>query len=811
MSALQGVSPAVVAIGAAAVGAGVTHAYHSGGGSRGPSRRRSSSVTLVDKTQWSRARRGADAVAERTEADVDASGVAFPSSSRAAARGYVVDADGRAVYVGDPGYGVGALLLTGAASAALALAVARAFSARGDRSRDDIHNESNASNTGSGAAEACPKPPSHPASRLANLRAKTGSARAAGARAGFDAVARELRVLMEESPVQSPLDSSFDISHISSTETSPFATPAREALSALRHTAKAAAEAGAPFSERALKEAEALVRSAEERAVASVSGGNTPKAVKLHLPPVDEADEAGGREREYSAAAEEEAEAAAAASQREAETEATRARGNATKTTSRPMAFVRPPDTPGRDAEAFATVTANKENDVAWRREADSKKDDDSNAAATAATAADEEKTAAEVSACEAHVAESSPSSSAERVRRAEERYHRARERLRMAAAVSVSDSSAEASSPRVAHAARGRGNDDGACPSDAATASWSTTRAGGESVSGRAGDSPRESASMLEMAAKVDAALARSRLAQERIQAAVQEAVREANEAAAKVREDWAKAPSSRASLSNRSRSERGGSTRGDRPRGANPARRWAFGDEVKGKTDVFDRFMGSLSAIKLAREGVEGTERVENAECSDDAEFPASAPTGADTSFDDLIDEEDAAAAAADRDDERASAGSRAAPTAGTLGTLPRDTIDGTYPGKEDIEGPRLGALRVRLIGDAREGETLTLRVDSAAFPEGRGPLTLRWERGCARDGANGESSDARDDVSPATEFRTILGAKKASYTCTSADVGCVLRAVVAGVAAGGDVSGGGSSVFGSAQTDARVMARM
>ena len=762
MSALQGVSPVVVAIGAAAVGAGVTHAYHSGGGSRGPSRRRSSSVTLVDKTQRSRARRGADAVAERTEADVDASGVAFPSSSRAAARGYVVDADGRAVNVGDPGYGVGALLLTGAASAALALAVARAFSARGDRSRDDIHDESNASNTGSGAAEACPKPPSHPASRLANLRAKTGSARAAGARAGFDAVARELRVLMEESPVQSPLDSSFDISHISSTETSPFATPAREALSALRHTAKAAAEAGAPFSERALKEAEALVRSAEERAVASVSGGNTPKAVKLHLPPVDEADEAAGRDVEYSAAAEEEA-AAAAASQREAETEATRARGNATKTTSRPMAFVRPPDTPGRDAEAFARVTANKENDVAWRREADSKKDDDSNAAATAATAADEEKTAAEVSACEAHVAESSP-------RRPPSAF--AAQRNGTTARVNVfewrrrfplSDSSAETSSPRVAHAARGRGNDDDACPSDAATASWSTTRAGGESVSGRAGDSPRESASMLEMAAKVDAALARSRLAQERIQAAVREAVREANEAAAKVREDWAKAPSSRASLSNRSRSEPGGLTRGDRPRGANPARRWAFGDEVKGKTDVFDRFMGSLSAIKLAREGVEGTERVENAEGSDDAEFPASAPTGADTSFDDLIDEEDAAAAAADRDDERASAGSRAAPTAGTLGTLPRDTIDGTYPGKEDIEGPRLGALRVRLIGDAREGETLTLRVDSAAFPEGRGPLTLRWERGCARDGANGERSDARDDVSPATEFRTILGRRR------------------------------------------------
>ena len=144
--------------------------------------------------------------------------------------------------------------------------------------------------------------------------------------------------------MQSPLDSSFDISHISSTETSPFATPAREALSALRHTAKAAAEAGAPFSERALKEAEALVRSAEERAVASVSGGNTPKAVKLHLPPVDEADEAAGRDVEYSAAAEEEA-AAAAASQREAGRSDTREETR--RKPHRPMAFVRPRIPPG--------------------------------------------------------------------------------------------------------------------------------------------------------------------------------------------------------------------------------------------------------------------------------------------------------------------------------------------------------------------------------------------------------------------------------------------------------------------------------
>ena len=236
-------------------------------------------------------------------------------------------------------------------------------------------------------------------------------------------------------------------------------------------------------------------------------------------------------------------------------------------------------------------------------------------------------------------------------------------------------------------------------------------------------------------------------------------------------------KAPSSRASWSNRSGSERGGSTRGDRPRAANPARRWAFGDEVKGKTDVFDRFMGSSPPSNSRAKGwrapnVSTMVRVPRCRVS------RSAPTGADTSFDDLIDEEDAAAAAADRDDEAPprEAAPRRPPAPSAPGTIPRDAIDGTFPREEHAEGPRLGALRVRLIGDAREGETLTLRVDSAAVPEGRGPLTLRWERGCARDGANGERSDAREDVSPATAFRTILGAKGASYTCTSADVGCV-----------------------------------
>ena len=66
-----------------------------------------------------------------------------------------------------------------------------------------------------------------------------------------------LRALMEASPCQSPLDSDLDAegdwmgSVVSSA--SPFATPARQALGALRDTQRAAAQAGAPFAEEAVR------------------------------------------------------------------------------------------------------------------------------------------------------------------------------------------------------------------------------------------------------------------------------------------------------------------------------------------------------------------------------------------------------------------------------------------------------------------------------------------------------------------------------------------------------------------------------
>ena len=109
--------------------------------------------------------------------------------------------------------------------------------------------------------------------------------------------------------------------------------------------------------------------------------------------------------------------------------------------------------------------------------------------------------------------------------------------------------------------------------------------------------------------------------------------------------------------------------------------------------------------------------------------------------------------------------------------------------------------------LLGDPREGETLTLGVDAVALPPDCGPVTLRWQRGAHRAGPAGGSNPgtprAGETVPPA--FKTILGARRASYTLTKADVGCVVRAV----AAAGDANAGGN-VFGSAETRGAVAAR-
>jgi hypothetical protein len=112
------------------------------------------------------------------------------------------------------------------------------------------------------------------------------------------------------------------------------------------------------------------------------------------------------------------------------------------------------------------------------------------------------------------------------------------------------------------------------------------------------------------------------------------------------------------------------------------------------------------------------------------------------------------------------------------------------------------------VSLLGDPREGETLTLRVDAAALPPDCGPVTLRWQRGAPPSLNAGGSNPASPRVPGASAppaFKTILGARRASYTLTKADVGCVVRAV----AAAGDTNAGGN-VFGSAETRGAVAAR-
>ena len=105
----------------------------------------------------------------------------------------------------------------------------------------------------------------------------------------------ELRALMDASPCQSPLDSDLDAegdwmgSVVSSA--SPFATPAREALGALRDRQRAAAHAGAPFAEEAVREMERIVaRAARSAASASASacasGAATPLSrTRPALPP----------------------------------------------------------------------------------------------------------------------------------------------------------------------------------------------------------------------------------------------------------------------------------------------------------------------------------------------------------------------------------------------------------------------------------------------------------------------------------------------------------------------------------------------
>ena len=335
MSRLWSVHPAAAAAGAAAFGAGVTHAYHSSGASR-PRRRSNQATFVVERGKDNKSARAkrlvssdvADATAVSETAGSGARAVAtgtgtvattatFPLASRAHVRGVLYDADGEPVVIDARArFGAKALFLSSLASSALAVAVTRALAARDarhDESTRDIASEASHDLEGiargvAGAATAgaagaglsggdvggCapkrnvstkPRDAAESAARAKASFAVGGSpatpygAIAGGSRARepgrSDAVpdtaplTNELRALMDASPCQSPLDSDLDAegdwmgSVVSSA--SPFATPAREALGALRDRQRAAAHAGAPFAEEAVREMERIVARAASR------------------------------------------------------------------------------------------------------------------------------------------------------------------------------------------------------------------------------------------------------------------------------------------------------------------------------------------------------------------------------------------------------------------------------------------------------------------------------------------------------------------------------------------------------------------
>lgn len=266
-------------------------------------------------------------------------------------------------------------------------------------------------------------------------------------------------------------------------------------------------------------------------------------------------------------------------------------------------------------------------------------------------------------------------------------------------------------------------------------------------------------------MAEKARAALARSRLASERVAAAAERAARDADAEASRVREEWAR----RLERSPRATPGEAGNAQENTRELAVPADRWASSDEVRGKTDVLDRFMGALVDARAEKSaaGVGADERDDGGGGARDE--AREAPRGS---------------AAAARETFADAAASAAKPAT------------------------RLGVLSVSLLGDSREGETLTLRVDAAALPPDCGPVTLRWQRGAPpslNTGGSNPGSPRLPGASAPPAFKTILGARRASYTLTKADVGCVVRAV----AAAGDANAGGN-VFGSAETRGAVAAR-
>ena len=854
MSGLWGIHPAAAAAGAAAIGGGVTHAYHSSGASR--PRRRSNQATFVverGRDKSARAKRlvssdaaDADAVSETAAsgARAIATTATFPVASRAHVRGVLYDADGEPVVI-DPRarFGAKALFLSSLASSALAVAVTRALAARDarhDESTHDVASEASHDLEGiargiaaAAAADAAGAGPSgRDVSSLPNRstnprdgprdaaaesapRAKASDAVAESAsheRGHSDAapdtapLTRELRALMEASPCQSPLDSDLDAegdwmgSVVSSA--SPFATPARQALGALRDRQRAAAHAGAPFAEEAVREMERIVVRAARSAAASAkgssacaSGAATPLSrTRPALPRTANAHSA------HSAAAQEQRVVVSISALEKRDVAGVEA--VAVEKTGKAPEKARPgegvsgapaPETPSPTAptpklpEGSGVFFTEKRGRASPSRAPSASHSSD--AGSNRARSPPREHLAFVEKDNERQLRSASEATDAarDRVRVAEERYRAARERLKEAS--SVASRSRESSAMPTP---RGGADTAEAGPCASHVESGRNHFGKTETVVTGTGTAKRADAAaeVREMAEKARAAAARSRLASARAATTAERAARDADAEASRVREAWTRrlARSPRATPGDDSLGQEVGS------RDAVPADRWASSDEVRGKTDVLDRFMGSLTDMRASSppdgEAAAGVGRDVGRDV--DGPFASGGDEGGRR-------EGDVSETSAPR---AASGGAR-----GGGGGAARDEASAAQTEAAATPATRLGVLSVSLLGDPREGETLTLRVDAVALPPDCGPVTLRWQRGAHRAGPAGGSNPGTPRAGPPAPpaFKTILGARRASYTLTKADVGCVVRAV----AAAGDANAG-ANVFGSAETRGAVAAR-
>ena len=386
---------------------------------------------------------------------------------------------------------------------------------------------------------------------------------------------------------------------------SPFATPARQALGALRDRQRAAAHAGAPFAEEAVREMERIVVRAARSAAASAkgssacaSGAATPiSRTRPALPRLATAHSAAKpapRVQALVSALEKRdvADPETVAEERVDAPEKARPSGvSGAPAPETPSPAAPTPKLPSRGGVVLrARGRASPGAPSAAMSDAGSNR-----ARSPPREPLDEsERLAEKDNERQLRSASEATDAARDRVRVAEERYRAARERLKEAfSAASRSRESSAMPTPR-----------GGA---EAAEAGVSTHVESGRNQKNETetengtGKHPKPSAlaaEVREMAEKARAAAARSRLASARAATTAELAARDADAEASRVREAWTRrlARSPRATPGDDSLGKGVGS------RDAVPADRWASSDEVRGKTDVLDRFMGSLTDMRAS-----------------------------------------------------------------------------------------------------------------------------------------------------------------------------------------------------------------